>query len=95
MPNSLPGRHVLLNVAGPDSAACAAFLVLASRPIGADGCLTILRGEVRSTFTAARRHALRVLDVIADRYGAGIAVDVQVLDAGNCPVFICTAGGDL
>ena len=92
MSGSLPVRRSAHNAAAL-LAAPAAFVVIASRPAGADGCITILRGDHLGTFAGAKRHALIVLDALVCCYG-GIPVDVQVLDGRNVPLFVCTAGGD-
>jgi hypothetical protein len=92
MSRSLPVRRSANNAAAI-SAAPAVFVVIGSRPAGADGCITILRGEHEGTLAGAIRHALTILDVLASRY-VGLQVDVQVLDCRNVPHFVCTAGGD-
>lgn len=90
MSTALPFRFSDRNTAVA-TAAPAAYILLATRPLGADNCETILRGEFEADDMAAvRRHARQVADAL-DRRGVE-AYDVEVLDAGNLPVFIIRGG---
>ncbi|MEO6593717.1 MAG: hypothetical protein ABIP94_03070 [Planctomycetota bacterium] len=89
MHSSLPVRRLNLNT-GPAVAAPSAFHVLATRPLGADRCEVLLRGEIEATPAQARKHALLVLDALAPRHPV---VDVQVIGADNLPLFVLSQGG--
>jgi hypothetical protein len=93
MSRSLPERRIPHN-GNALSAAPSAFVVLASRPEGADRSEVLLRDTVVGSRSAVVALAHLLLPAAVHRFGAG--VDVQVLDSGNVPLYCATsiaAGG--
>lgn len=72
-------------------AAPAAFVVLASRPRGADATEIVLRDEIVADPGRVRWFAGLVLQAAVRRHGAGC--DVQVIDGAGAPVYFATMAG--
>lgn len=89
-PLSVRGRGGRRN---PGTSAPDAIRLLATRAAGADRTVVVLAADLAGhSFAWCKRHAAIVLDALVGQF-PGQPVDVQLLDAGNLPLFVASAGG--
>lgn len=90
MQPSVAVRRFVRNVTAPTVSAPVLFVVIASVIVDNDRLEVVLRGEHAGTLAGAKRHAVTLLIVTAQRFGAAC---VDVTDGAGVPVFFASTTG--
>jgi len=68
------------------SSTAAVYHVVAARVSSPDAITVVLRGDYAGPLEAAKRHAVGIARVVAERYRCTALA--EVLDGGNCPLHV-------
>lgn len=86
MQTFVSARRGAFNDARKSTSTAAVYHVVAARVSSADALAVVLRGEYAGPLEAAKRHAVGIAHIVAQRYRCTVLA--EVLDAGNCPLFV-------
>lgn len=89
MQTAVAVRRFARNTARTAVSAPSTFVAIASRVVSVDRLEIALRGEFDGTLDAAKRHARRLANAVADRFGTSACAEIHSHD--GVPLFFTEA----